>query len=202
LASKMFSSAKLGFAALILAGAAAVGLLFVRYFVLGTLVITYKDEVVTCGEVRRPLDVLAVHSGRENFIRVGGRTYRRVRGLQPFYLRLPRLDSILFVTSAGDSGVEFHIVRVGDWTDIKIRGEKLSFGAHVGAPDSPGSPYTDYVESASKEEIVLTTRYPRGRKLLYLNLRTRSVTRVEDEVVDESGHIVTRHAYVNGKQVQ
>jgi hypothetical protein len=193
--------ANLWFLLPLLACAVAAGA-FIRYFVFGTPVVTYRDENVACGKVRRPLDALAVHSGGESFIRVGGKTYRGVRGLQPFYLRLPRLHSILFVTDVGRDGVEFHIVRIGDWAEARIRDEKLSFGSHIGYPDTPGSPYTDFVEKEGPDELVLATRYPRARTLVFLDLKARLVTKVEYDELDESGRSVVRHVYVAGKRVE
>jgi hypothetical protein len=176
--------------------------LFVRYFVLGTPVVAYKDDIVSCGTVRRPLDTLAVHSGPENFIRVGGRMYRGVRGLQPYYLRLPLLKSILFVTSAASDAVEFHIVKVGDWTEVKVRGEKLSFGGHIGDPDPPGSPYTDYVEKESAKELVLATRYPHAKTRVFLDLQAKTVTKVDYDEFDEAGRLKAHRVYVDGRQVE
>lgn len=180
----------------------ALAALFARYFILGTPVVTYKDDIVSCGAVRRPLDLLAVHSGRENFIRVGGRTYRGVRGLQPFYLRLPLLDSILFVTSSGSDALEFHIVKTEDCKEVTIKGEKLSFGGHIGDPDPPGSPYTDYVDKESLDELVLATRYPLARTRVFLNLRAKKVTKVDYDEFDEQGRIKAHSVYVDGRRVE
>jgi len=191
----------LGFLLVLLVCAVAVTA-FVRYFVLGTPVVTYRDELVTCGKVRRPMDALAVHSRGENFIRVGGRTYRGVRGLQPFYLRLPQLNSILFVTDAGGDGVDFHIIKVGDWAEVRIHGEKLSFGGHIGDPDPPGSPYTDFVERESSGELVLATQYPRARTRVFLNLESRKVTKVEYDEFDNDGRMKLHQVYVDGRQVE
>jgi len=175
---------------------------FVRYFVLGVPVITYNSGLVASGVVRRPLDTLAVHASRENFLRVGGKIYRRVRGLQPFYLRLPQLQSILFITDVGRDGADFHIVRTNDWSELRIRGEKLSFGGHIGDPDPAGSPYTDFVEKEDNGELVLATKYPRARTLVFLDLKERKVSKVVYNEFDEAGRTNSQSVYVDGRQVR
>jgi hypothetical protein len=197
----VYRGPSIGFLALIFA-CAATAFAFIRYFVFGTPVVIYKDELVACGEVRRPMDGLFVHSGREKFIRVGGRSYNGVRGLQPFYLRLPKSNSILFVTDAGYEAADFYVVKTNDWTVRKIRAEKLGFGSHIGYPDASGSSFTDFVEMESSQSLVLATRYPRLKKLIYLDLEHLLITKVEDEELDENGRIVSKHVYVNGRQVE
>lgn len=176
--------------------------LFFRYFVLGTPVVTYKDDIIAWGTVHRPLDTLAVHSGSENFIRVDGRIYRRVRGLPPFYLRLPLLHSILFVTDVGNDRVDFHFVKLESWTEVIIHGERLSFGGHIGDPNPPGSAYTDYVDKEAAGEIVLATRYPHARTRVFLDLPARKVTKVDYDEFDDEGRIKIHRVYVNGRQVE
>ncbi len=175
---------------------------FARYQLAGTPVVTGSDTYVAWGTVRRPTDIVLAHQGREPFIRVNGRTYPDVKGLPPFYLRLPELNSILFVTVAGRDAIEFHIVDVRSWADAKIRGEKLSFGGHIGDPDPPGSPYTDFVEGEASNRIVVATQYPRARTRIFLDLSARRVEKVEYEEFDKNGQLGQRHVYMDGKPVQ
>jgi hypothetical protein len=185
------------FALLALVSWVLVVVAFIRYFVWGTPVVTYRDELVRAGSIRRPLDVLAVHSGPDNFVSVDGRTYRHVRGLPPYYLRLDRLDSILIVTDAGDDSVELHIIKIGSWAEIRIPGKKLSFGGEIG--------YTNSHESVEKEdsrEIVLLTRYPNGTKRVFLDLDNKKVARIEDDEFDKDGRVKSHNVYVDGKRVE
>jgi len=175
--------------------------IFIQYVLVGTDVVTYKDGFITCGVVRHPLDALAVHSSRVNFIRVGGKTYTHVRGLQPFYLRLQKLNSILFVTDAGEDGAEFHVVRIGDWNETTIYGKKIGFGGHIGDPDIPGSPYTEFVENQGSNEIVLATSYPSARLRIFLDLKAKKLIKLEYDELDGE-RVKEHHVYVDGKRVE
>jgi hypothetical protein len=175
---------------------------FVYYFVLGVPEVTYSDGIVSGGRIRRPLNVVFAHLSEEYFIRVGGRTYRRVRGLPPFYLTLPQLKSILFVTDVGDDGAGFHIVRTSDWATVTIQGEKLSFGSNIGMQSPPGSSYTDFVEKEDSGELVLATKYPQARSLLFIDLEKKKIAKVVYDKFDDMGRTNSRSVYVDGRLVR
>jgi hypothetical protein len=131
-----------------------------------------------------------------------GRTYRGVRGLEPFYLKLPLLNAILFVTNTGRDSLAFHVIALSNLTEMKIPGEKLSFGNHIGYPDSPGSPYTDYVDKESSKELVIATRYPHARTRVFLDLQAKEIAKVDYDEFDEVGNVKAHSVYVRGKQIQ
>jgi hypothetical protein len=155
---------------------------------------TYHDKYVSAGELRSPLELINPHMGGWCYIKVGGKTYKKVRGLAPFYLNVPALDSILFVT--GDEKKTFYIFNIKTKRTISIPGGNVSFGGNIGAPRKPGEPLTDWVESANTNEIVLATQgmaygtHPSVRILITLNLKTNKMEKVEAEWRDKSGRLI------------
>jgi hypothetical protein len=183
---------------LLACGLAAV---LLRYVFLGTPIVTYRDELVSAGQVSRLTDVINVHSGRERFIRVGKKTYRRVRGSPPFYLPLPQLQSIIFVTESANGAAELHIFGTGDGKEVKIHANKLYFGNNIGGQKIPGSAYSDYVEKESPTELVLATSYPRLKISIHIDLKAGKIAKVQEEECDADGRGIAQHVY-EGQQLR
>jgi hypothetical protein len=138
----------------------------------------YRDSKVAGGEVVRPLNLLAVHSSQLQYLTVNGQTYRGVRGLPPYYLDVPTLNSILFVT--GDIGGQtvFHLVNLLSKQEIKFNGGTSGFGGHIGANRRPHEPFRDYIEGVSSNEVTLAKRTPYWMERTVLNLKTKRVERL------------------------
>jgi len=135
-----------------------------------------------------------VHSGEQHYIKCGGKTYFNVRGLEPFYITVPGTESILFVTESASRSATFHIFNTNTQSELEIPGDTSDFGSNLNANPAPGSAYSDFIEKASDDGIVLATQYPEFKKLTFLDLKQKRVERVESEWMDESGHI-QRHVY-------
>jgi hypothetical protein len=83
----------------------AVGWIFVR----GCGIEDAHDSKASWGQYHAPLDFMAVHASRPSYIKVCGKTYSGVRGFSPYYLDVPTLNSVLFVTESMGL-VRFHLV--------------------------------------------------------------------------------------------
>src|SRR5690606_38398288 len=78
----------------------------------GKRIQTFQDSKVTAGEISRPIDNLAVHLSKPKYITIDGKTYEGVRGLPPYYLEVPELNAILFVTEQRSHNVVFHLLNL------------------------------------------------------------------------------------------
>src|SRR5262249_6469599 len=99
---------------------------------------TYRSDGVSAGRVRTLLTLVSAHSGEECYLKAWGRTYRGVRGVQPFYLEVPALDSILFVTVGHSGRATFHIVRRCGGREVRVDGGRAEFGGHIGSHRTAG----------------------------------------------------------------
>ena len=162
------------------------------YFALcfpGRRVETYRDQFITAGELVSPIGLIAVHVSTPNYLTVLGKTYRDVQGTRPFYLEVPALSSILFVT--GDDNQTFHVVNVKTRKHESIHTTKTSFGGHI--------PSDDYIESASTNEVVVATHYQDAKKSYFLNFNAGRLERIVYEKY-ENGK-TNRSVYVDGKKI-
>lgn len=154
----------------------------------GVRVEKYRDNKAFGGEIVRPLDFLAVHSSRPKYLSVGGHTYRGIRGSPPYYLDVPTLNSILFVTGAIGGRTTFHLVNLTTLEHLEFDGGTSGFGGQIGANRSAGEPFTDYVETANADEVILSKRTSGWMERTVLNLKMKSV--VSGGTVDFDAHRV------------
>jgi hypothetical protein len=161
----------------------------------------YRDTNVVVSQKHAPLYPFNVHGGDRNYLTVNGKTYGGVRGLPPCYLQIPELHSILFVTESGNEGqnVTFHVVNLETKKEIEIQSDEATFGGNIGAKRRTDDNYTDYVENAETNKLVLTTRYPDLKKSYYLDLLSKKVERVEQDHYDKNGKVIGHDAYIDGK---
>jgi hypothetical protein len=124
-----------------------------------------------------------------------------VRGVAPYYLRIPELNSILFVTESpsGDHAV-FHILNLVTKEEVDIQGRDLHFGGAIGGPVPPDKSSGDYIEHAEKGKIVLAMRRLDWKQIAVLNLDAKSIEGTETFHYDTNGNTV-RH-YTNGRLTQ
>lgn len=163
---------------------------------------TYRDKQVVAGQIRRPIYELAVHVSTPQFLVVNGRTYKGVKGVAPFYLEVPQLNSILFVTEAA-GGITFHLVNVETKKAISIAGGDETFGGNIGGKqNTPDEPYGDFIEHADQNQIVAATRYPDAKKYFYLDLTSKKLSKVVYDAYDSSGHTTNHAVYINGELIR
>src|SRR5689334_3980091 len=72
---------------------------------------TSNSGGVTSGDVQRPSRKIFAHINEEHYLTISGKTYRGVAGSPPYYIDVPQLNSILFVTGNESHGnVTVHVV--------------------------------------------------------------------------------------------
>ena len=136
---------------------------------------------------------LSVHSGEVHYLKCGKNVYLNVRGLEPFHLKVPGTESILFVTERLNGSVVFHFLNTNTLSEMEVSGDRSNFGSDIGG-SPPSGDYRNFVDRVSANEIVLGTRSPEFTKLTFIDLKLKRVERVESEVIDRTEK-VQRHLY-------
>lgn len=168
----------------------------------GKRVETYRDKNVSAGEITRPINSLAVHVSKPQYLTIQGKTYEGVRGLKPYYLDIPQWNSILFVTEDSKYKVTFHVVNLKPGNETQIDGGTSGFGWAIGSGRKAGEKGTDYIESVESNKLTIATRSLNWKATALLDLATKSVEREETFYYGESGQVTNREVYVNGERVK
>jgi hypothetical protein len=158
----------------------------------GKRVETYHDKNVKAQEQNPPLYPFNVHGSKGTFLTFDGRTYEGVRGTPPYYLELPELKSLLFVTEGRNGKVVFHVVDVQTKREVSIDGDDSGFGGHIGSEVKPGEIGSDYVEKIEGNRIWISKRSFNWKETTVLNLDTKSVERLETIYFNASGQVTNR----------
>lgn len=164
----------------------------VALFFNGRRVETYRDQRIEAGELRRPLGDLAVHVSKTQYLSINGRTYTKVRGLKPYYLDIPELDSILFVTDSKDKKVLFHIVNLRTANEISIDGGTSGFGWAIGSGRKRGENGADYIDDVQSNRLTIAKRSLNWKETWVLNLDSRRVDKHEVYIYDKDGNITNQ----------
>ncbi len=186
-------------ALLLLAAVAVAGVVWVLH---GKRVETYSDSYVRAGEIERPFDYLLVHVSKQQYMVINGKTYAGVRGMKPFYLRIPELKALLFVTEGSEYGETFHIINLQSKKEIEIDGGTAGFGRDIGSGRKPGEPFSDYIESVASNKVTIATRSLDWKETWLLNLDSKRIERAETFDYDQSGNVTNHSVYVNGERVK
>ena len=134
------------------------------------------------------LNYINVHLGVKKHLIVNGKRYEDVIGLKPYYLDVPQLSSILFVTRNGKDSV-CHIVNLQNGEDLSVVYNWIDFGSDIGA----GQPLNGTrVEAATTNEIVLADTHPNAKEVIRIDLEQRRVVLDEVLYLDSSGTITDR----------
>ena len=146
---------------------------------------SFSDKNFSGGELRSPLQDVFAHISEEHYLKINGKTYRNVKGGSPYYLEIPELHSVLFVTGDEDKGnVKFHIVNRETGHETVIKGGQIHFGFDIGVSRKPGEAYTDFVQKASSNELTLVSQGTKARVVIVLNLASKKVECVQREMFD------------------
>jgi len=162
----------------------------------------FHDKYVVAGEVRRPINAFAAHLSTAKYLTIYGKKYVSVRGSPPYYLEIPKLNSILFVTENPKHQVTFHIVNLQTKESIEIDGEGSGFGGDIGSGQTPGDRYTDWIDSVNSNTITLATRSDELKVFTVLNLTTKLLERTEVLYFDKNGAVTNHMIYVKGERVK
>ena len=137
----------------------------------------YRDKNVVAFEKTWPFyPILGLHTGKSIGLKVAGKTYYKVRGMKPYYLDLPDIHSILFVTESDSYKFVYHVVNLETKKSVEISGDDTIFGWHIGA----GTAEADRVEHADASTAVLVAYGGDWKEVITLNLQALKVERVQN----------------------
>ncbi len=96
------------------------------------------------------------HTGKQVEITIKGRTFGQISGEPPYFVRIPRQETIFFVSSDEHYKKKFHIVNLDSGKDIEIEAEAgtLFWGAYDLDSQNERAGH-DYVMSDSGTQITL-----------------------------------------------
>jgi len=163
----------------------------------------YRDTNVVAEIRRRPVYTGNLHGEETVTLKVHGKNYARVRGSKPYYIPVPELNTILFVTADQKEDSTLHVFNLGTKTDHPIPLGGLGFGSNIGQEQfgkKKGDPFTDYVENIQTNSIVIVTRSLRWKEATLLNLNSGVVERKETWLYSANGDINAH--YVDGQKVK
>ena len=126
----------------------------------------FKDKNASGGEMRSPFQNVFAHLNQEFYLTVNGKTFRDVRGTVPFYLEVPQLHSIVFVTGKMDCPSIFHVYDLQSKQEKTVESGPIGFGWDMGGTNKPGAPWTVYVLKATTNEITMAWQGDKGRDLI------------------------------------
>jgi hypothetical protein len=158
----------------------------------GQQVETYRDKNVVAKEENPPGFPFNVHGSKTTYLIVNGKTYKGVRGTPPYYLDIPQLNSILFVTEERNGKVTFHLANLQTKKEIAIDGDESGFGGHIGSKKKPGEIMSDYVEKVEPPRVLIAKRSLNWTEITTLNVDSKKVERLDTFFYDQNDQI-TNH---------
>src|SRR5260370_14878648 len=154
----------------------------------------YRDEYVIA-EVETPSILKGNLHGDEIFyLKAFGRTYKWVQGSKPFYIDIPKLAAIAFVTQDLRDRCTLHVVNIESKKETEVKLVDFTFGSFIGYEHfgrKRGDPGTDFID-VSGERLLLTMRSWRWKSRAVVNLTSKSIERTETEMYDGDGHVTER----------
>jgi len=139
----------------------------------------------------------SIHSGPPitNSVEFNGRQFRDVLGVPPYYLDVPQLHSVLFVTRVNDGGTNaIHILDRQTGRDVEIP-TIADFGRSIGLTNGP---FLEYVETVEPGKISVASESgigPPTKTVFHLNLQTAKMDSRDIFHFDRNGTITnTQHA--------
>jgi len=147
----------------------------VCYCAVASTEVIYKDDKVTVTETLHSYFPFSAHAGISDTIsiKVFGKTYKDVRGWQPYYLEIPGTNWILFVTGPdhnGSGNAVVHLVNLNTKEEKHLR----AYDSHIGSNICPREKQTERrfekIESVTTNEVVISAGFLDRRYRYYLNL--------------------------------
>jgi hypothetical protein len=102
-------------------------------------------------KTKKPLiSWLNPHVSEINVLVIDGKRFEHVRGLSKFYLPVPQIGAIVFVTDEKDYSVTYHVFKMDKDQDVAIHAKGSMFGRDIGSAQSQ-----DSIVEADNQHIVL-----------------------------------------------
>jgi hypothetical protein len=148
----------------------------------------FSQRIVSKKE--RPLASLVnPHVDAVNVLVIDGKRFERVRGVEKFYLVVPKMNAVLFVVDENNYFVTYHIFKMDTGEDIQIKAANSIFGRCIGMPNS-----CDAVEEAGDGKIVLSDSGQdtdaMRKSLIYLDLARKTVVAEKTIFYDKAGKVI------------
>lgn len=153
----------------------------------GVRVETFRNGLVSAGEIRHLQNYLFAHRDLPAYLTVFGKTYRNVTGGSPHYLEVPELNSILFVTEPFRGKRIVHLVRLDSKEHIQFAATFGGFGSAIG-----GKSEWDKIESVGSNHLVLSTRSTYWKEVLFVNMSKWEPERLETTMFDSKGSVTNQ----------
>lgn len=94
----------------------------------------------------------------------------------------------MFVTEDRRDHFTYHVLNLINYHDIKIDGHRYNFGVAIG--NDVNAKYSDYIDKANGNEIVIAMHRGIYKNLLTLDLGLRKVVREEYFEYDNNGLLI------------
>ena len=163
----------------------------------------YRDSNVVAFAEEGILDRVNVHASEIVKLSVNGRVFKAVRGTEPFYLTVPELKAILFVTEESENHATAHFVKWETKKVISVPIGAFAFGGFIGSQSlgrTNGEPGTDYVERVNGDKVRLTMRSFHWKETSEIDLSQRKRLHTETLIFDKGTNVVKR--YLDDKQIK
>lgn len=158
-------------------------------------IVTFANANVSGGVIRSFLNDIAPHISEGTFLKIGDRTYKNLRGVEPYYLAIPAIEAILFMVEGRNDNVTIHVVFLSDHKDIEFEAGEFGLGSNIGSKRAPGEKMTDYIESADLNHIVYAARFNDRKETIALNLATRTLGQRELFEYNSNGEVTNHLVY-------
>jgi hypothetical protein len=146
---------------------------------------SYKDANVKAVTIQ-PMFLIFPSAHADGFrqdVKVNGRTYRDVRGLDPCYINVPAIGCILFVTgnNVRSAQATVYLFNLATKQMTQVDAGHSPFGSYIGWSGPYPRGATNYVASADSNGLVLVTEYDEKRVTEYLDLRNKRLEKSSEE---------------------
>jgi len=178
---------------------------FITTFFLGALGIAYAQTMSTnwsnqiISKKKHPLTYWISHGGNVvNILIIDGKRFEHVRGLEKFYLPVPKTNAIVFVVDNKDYSVTYHIYKMDTKDDVAINAKSSVFGHTIGCVN-----VYDTVERADDGKIVLCNHEGGAKSTLpslanldsvktlyYLDLDKKTIVAEKTFYYDKGGKVI------------
>ena len=120
-----------------------------------------------------------VHGSPEQGLRICGKTFRRVKGVPPYYIPVPNMPLVLLAYEPDHGKNTLVVCNTNDCTFLQIPLGEAVFGNQIGYWEATKGQMGDTVESASSNRLALLSKGFRYIERSLLDLTNGSLRVVE-----------------------
>ena len=181
---------------------------FVTAFFLSALAIACAQTMSTnwsnriISKKKHPLTYWISHGGNAvNILIIDGKRFEHVRGLEKYYLPVPKTNAIVFVVDNKDYSVTYHIFKMDTKDDLAINAKGSVFGHTIGSVNvcdtvelaDDGNIVLCNHESGAKSTLPSLVNLDSIKSLYYLDLDKQSVVAEKTFYYDNAGKLIYEH---------